>query len=219
MDTGLLLHEELLLLALNDEEGSGRSDLALAGGLLTELVFHGAIEIETNKRKYKVRAAEPAQPIANELLTECLQDITESKKERSAQHWVSKFSTKKGLKHRVAEPLVEKGIVSEKQSKLLFITITRYPELDPGPEAEMTERLRVAIEHDVTPSDRTVALLAIANAARLLGNNFDKKLLRSHRERIAALSKGSVASEAVRAAIESVQAATVILLASGAATA
>lgn len=216
MDTGLLLHEELLLLALNDEEGSGRSDLALGGGLLTELVFHGAIEIETNRRKSKVRVVEPAPPIANELLAECRQDIADSKKERGAEHWVSKFSTKKDLKHRVAEPLVAKGIVSEKQSKLLFITITRYPELDPRPEADMTERLRVAIEHhDVTPSERTVALLAIGNSASLLANNFDKKLLRSQKKRIEELSKESVTSEAVQAGIEGVQTAMILLMTSG----
>jgi len=111
---------------------------------------------------------------------------------------------------------VAKGIVSEKQSKLLFITITRYPELDPRPEADMTERLRVAIEHhDVTPSERTVALLAIGNSASLLANNFDKKLLRSQKKRIEELSKESVTSEAVQAGIEGVQTAMILLMTSG----
>ncbi len=219
--TDLLLHEELLLLALNDEEGSGRSDLAVAGGLLAELSLRAAVVVEKRKRAVMVTVTDAGADAStgDELLDECLEDLRTSKKERTATHWVTKFSQKKDLKHRVAGPLVERGILDENKRKFLFIQYTRYPELNPLPEAEMTERLRNAIEYDhAEPTDRTVALVALADAASLLRNNLDKKMLRARRKHIKELAEGATTAEVVKAAIEATAAAMVVLVAATAAT-
>jgi hypothetical protein len=212
MNERLLLHEELFLLALNDETGVGRVDLGVAGGMLADLVFAGAIEVENVKRDWQVHAV-PFASSTNQLLAECVDDIRVSTKVRSAGHWVGRFGRKKDLRHRIAEPLVQRGILSEEKRKRLLFTATRYPELDPGPEAEMTERLRSAILHDVTETDeRTIALVSLGNASGLLTNNLDRKMLRQRKERISELSENPIATDAVKVALDGINAAMISLI-------
>lgn len=213
----LSIPEELLLLALDDESGAGRSDLALGGGLLAELAFLGAIEIEHDGKKAMVVVSDGAV-VEQPLFAECLADVSNSEKLRDATHWVQKFSTKKGLKGRIAEPLVERGILDERKRKLLFFELTKYPESNPVPEAAMTERIRVAIEHDhVVPDGRTAALITIGNAAGLLSKNLDKKMLRQRRDRLKELAEGDTVAGAVKSAVDAVSAAIIIGVTAGAA--
>lgn len=214
----LTLPEELLLLVLDDESGAGRSDLALGGGVLAELLLQQLVAIDVEGKKSIVRALDVGGRELGELLAECLNDIRESKKPREASHWVNKFSTKKDLKARTARPLVDRGVLDERKRKILFFELTQFPESNPLPEAELTERLRAAIEHDhISPDQRTVALLVIANAAGLLRNNLDKKMLRNRKDRLKELSEGDHISEAVRAAIAAINAAVIVAVTAGAA--
>lgn len=213
----LTIPEQLLLLALDDEKGGGSADLAVAGGLLAELVLQGLVVIET-EGKAIVRPTATAVPGDDELLSECLDDINARAGEKpdkpwDAGRWVTRFSSKKDLKARTAGPLVARGVLDERKRKILFFELTKYPELNPLPEAEMTERLRSALEDDhVQPDERTVALLVIANAASLLTKNLDKKMIRSRKDRLKELSEGDHISEAVKAAIAAVNAAVMVAI-------
>lgn len=218
----LTLPEELLLLALDDESGAGRADLAVAGGILAELVLQGVVVVESEGKKARVRATASAVSDGNELLSECLDDINARAADKpdkpwEASRWVTKFSSKKDLKARTAATLVASGVLDERKRKFLFIKLTQYPEANPVPEAEMTERLRSALEDDhVVPDERTVTLLAIANAASLLTKNLDKKMLRSRKDRLKELSEGDHVSEAVSASIAAVNAAVMVAVTAGA---
>jgi len=215
----LSIPEELLLLVLDDESGGGRSDLALGGGVLAELVFRGVVVVEQHGRTNEVVVAGANAAIDHELLAECLEDVRASSKQRNAAHWVNKFSTKKDLKARVATPLVERGVLDERKRKLLFFEFTQYPETNPVPEAELTERLRSAIEHDhITPDARTTALLTIANASGLLTKNLDRAMLRRRRDRLKELAEGDQIAGAVKAAIEAVTTAIVVAATAGGAS-
>lgn len=206
----LTLPEELLLIALDDERGSGRADVALGGAVLSELVFQGVLEVVVEGKKSFVQPIAGAAAPDNELLAECFGDVVESKKRRQASHWVNKFGMKRDLRSRVARPLVDRGVLDERRRKILFVTLTSFPELDPGPEARMTERLRAAIEHDhVTPDPRTAALVSMANAAGVLSNNVDKKMLRNRKKRLAELSEGEHVGTAVKSALDATNAAIV----------
>lgn len=215
----LTIPEELLLLMLDNDSGSGSSDLALGGGILAELVLRRAVRIEHVGKKAIVEATATTLPGPGDaLLAECLADIVESSKHRPAGHWVNKFSAKKQLRTRVAERLVAIGVLDEKKRKILFIEITRYPEANPVPEAELTERLRTALELDhTTPDVRTVALLSIADAASLLTNNLDKKMVRSRKDRLKELRESSDVGKAVKASIDAINAAVIVAVAAGAA--
>lgn len=215
----LTLPQELLLLALDDEKGRGNPSVALGGGILAELVFRGAVEVVEDGKKSVVEPVAAAAPPADEILAECLADVVESKKRRDATHWVGKFSGKRDLRSRVAQPLVARGVLDERRRKLLFVTTTSFPELDPGPEIRMTERLRAAIEYDhVEPDARTAALISMANAAGLLSNNLDKKMLRSQNKRLAEISEGEHIGSAVKSAIDSTNAAIAAVIVAGTVT-
>lgn len=119
MDRDLLLAEELLLLSLDDEKGSGQTwssvDGGLAGALLLELTEDGALRLDEDD-KLAPGGAVPADP----LLVEALEAVRSADKPRDAKHWVSKLSGElKPLRRRLAERLVELGILGEDRKELL----------------------------------------------------------------------------------------------------
>jgi hypothetical protein len=215
-DTPLCLHEEVLLLALRDEEGTTVSGAfypqAIGGALLAELMLRRRIGVEEARRKKLARVLDPTR-IGQPLLDECLEKIRAARKSRTLENWVAEFAGTKHLKERVAEPLCDRGILREAHGKILgLFPRTTYPAADPKPEAELVERLRKAIfgeSRDVDP--RTVVLISLADAAHLLAPNFDRKELKERRDRIRKIVAGEVTGEAAKEAIEAMQAAVMML--------
>ena len=159
----LPLYEEILLLALDDGEGTtkqaGWYTNAMGGAILAELAMTGAISIADDKKK-KVTLGRRGS-LDDVILDECLALISEEKKTKSAAQWVSKFSGTKDLKNRVARQLVAKGLLAEETDTVLKIfKRTVYPEVDGGPEKELRERMKKAIFTATTEVEpRTVAIM------------------------------------------------------------
>ena len=105
--------------------------------------------------------------------------------------------------------MCERGILKADEKQLLVIFKRRiYPEIDPGPEHEIIERLRVAIfgdEREVEP--RTVVLASLAKAVGLLNPIFGRKELKPHRQRLVSLAHGDLVGKATADAVAAVQAA------------
>ena len=165
------------------------------------------------------------RPFENELLDECLQRVRDHKKRQQLQTWVSRFANTKRLKHRVAEDLCRQKILRVDEDKILGIfKRTIYPEFDPRSERAIISRLEKAIFSDGQVDPRTIALVAIAQAANLLKNAFEKKRLKERKDRIKKITNGDVegnsAGVAAKEAIQAAQAAqaaaamTVIIAAS-----
>lgn len=214
MNDRLPLHEEILLLALRDEKGTVASGTmyqqAIAGALLAELMLRGRVSVNEEGRKKLAEVANP-KPTRNPLLDECLEMIAGSKP-KTLQHWVGKFAAIKRLKHRVAEPLCDRGILREDEGTILLIFSRRiYPETDPRPEHEIGERLRRAIFTDERSVDpRTVVLVSLANSTGVLRQVFDKKELKQRKERIEQVVNGELVGQAARDAIQAMQTAVVV---------
>ena len=208
--TDLFLHEELMLLALRDEEGTiaagSMYHYAIGGAVLAELLLRGRIEVEEPKKKLVNLIS--ADPLGDPLIDECLDRISSAKRRESAQTWVSRFAGIKNLKHRVAEQLCQRGILRPEESKVLLVFSRRtYPEANPQPERELIERLRRAIFTDTEDLDpRTVVLVSLANGTGMLESVFDRKELKSRKGRIEEMISGEMAGEAARAAVETMQA-------------
>ncbi len=211
----LLLHEDILLLALRDDKGTIASgsmySYALGGALLAELMLDGNLALMGDGKKQKVVVTSDrlrGEPV----LDECLERVRDDKKSRAAKDWVMKFANLKDLKHRVAEPLVRRGILREEDAKILLVFNTKkYPEADPRPERRLIERMRLAIftdTRDVSP--RLVSLISLAHHTNLLKNVFEKRELKDREERLKTLSEGSVCGDASKAAVEAVQAAVMV---------
>lgn len=211
----LFLHEEIMLLALRDVEGTVISspmyEYAIGGAILAELLLNRRIGIEQSGKKafVKLRSSEAT---GDPLIDECIGKIGSAKRRATLQTWTSRFAGLKNLKHRVASRLCERGILrADQDTVLLIFNRTIYPELDPAPEQEITERLRRAIfsdTEDINP--RTVVLLSLAHSADLLKAKFDRKMLKAHKPRIERIIKGEIAGEAAKEAIEAMQAAIMV---------
>lgn len=205
------LPEEIMLLALRDEEGTiemgSMYQYAIGGAILAELLMRKRIHLDSSKKKL-VHLIN-AKPLDDPLLDECLTKVQRAKKPAAAQTWVSKFAGTKDLKHRLALQLCDRGILKADRDKILLLFTRRiYPEIDARPENEMIERLRQAIFSEADPLDpHTVVLISLAHSAGLLPMAFDKKDLEARKDRIERIIKGDVLGQAAKEAIEAIQAA------------
>ncbi len=213
-ENSLMMHEEILLLALHDEKGTssqgGWFANAMGGALFSELVLRKAIAVSDDKHK-KVSLLDSTLS-GEPILDECLAIIRLEKKEKRATHWITNFANLKDLKNRTARRLVFKGVLTEDQDKVLgLFKRTIFPEADHGPEAELRNRLHRAIFTDTQDLDgRTVVVVALSNAAQMLNGVFDKKELKSRKERIKQLTNGDVAAQATKEVVEAIQAAVIV---------
>lgn len=210
----LYFHEEVLLLALKDEEGTIHSGshytMAMAAALLAELLLGKRIAVDDSKRKL-VDCVDPT-PVGDPLMDRALERIRTAKRRASLQTWVGRLSNREHLKHGTAKRLCAKGILRAEEDKVLLLFKRRiYPESDPAAERELTGRLERAIfgdSRDVDP--RTVVLLSLADAAGLLRHTFDKKELKRRKMRIEQVVNGEMTGKAAKEAIEAIQTAVIV---------
>lgn len=211
----LHLHEEIMLLVLRNQQGTVASgtmyNFAIGGAVLAELLMEKRVGIEEVKDKKFVRVLS-ADPAGDPLMDECLAKIAGAKRRAQMRDWVMRFAQTRRLKHRVAERLAALGILKIDEDKVLgLFARTIYPEADPNPEWEITERLREAVFGEGGHVDpRTAVLLSLASSADLLRLVFDKKLLKTRKARIQQVVNGELTGKATRAAIEAMQAAVMV---------
>ena len=211
----LRLHGGIMLLVLRDREGTVVSgtmySYAMGGAVLAELLMEKRIDVEVVKKNRYARVLSPA-PLGDPLIDECLAKIAGAKKRAQLQTWVTKFAQTKNLKHRVAEQLAKRSILRTDEDKVLGIFPRKiYPEVNPKPERELTERLREAIFSDIREVDpRTVVLLSLAKSADLLRLIFDKKQLKSRKTRIEQVVNGEMTGKATQEAIQAMQTAVMV---------
>lgn len=213
--TTLYLHEEIMLLALRDEEGTIASgtmyQYAIGAAILSELLLNKRIAVEGSRRKKLVNLIS-SQPLGEPLIDQCLEKISNAKRRASLQTWVSRFAGVKNLKHRVARQLCQRGILRASEDKILLLFTRKiYPEVNPEPERKLIERLRQAIFTDSRDIDpRTVVLVSLANSTGLLKIVFDKKKLKGRKARIEEIINGEITGKAAKEAIQAMQAAVMV---------
>lgn len=213
----LNLPESLLLLALNDETGErfvSYVDYALGGAAFAELVLRGVLVPSTEKEGRFVWGERTM--LDDDFLERCRAIIEKTGVDKDPKKLITAIGKKTGVSQPLIDTLVTRGILHARTKKMFFFFEKKiYPEADPSAEREMKARLESVMfgTGDVTPEDSV--LVALAKNMDLLKRNFDKDLLRQHKDRIDAIAKGDkLASTATKAAIDAVQAAifvTVIL--------
>jgi Golgi phosphoprotein 3 len=211
----LFLHEEIMLLALRDEEGTIASgtmyQYAIGAAVLAELLLSQRIVVDQSGKRKLVDLVSSA-PLGEPLLDHCLEKVSTAKRRATLQTWVSRFASVKNLKHLVARQLCDKGILRADEDKvLLLFTRKIYPEVNPEPERKLIERLRHTIFTDAADVDpRTVVLVSLAKAAGLLKIPFDKKMLKTRKARIEQIVNGEITGKAAQEAIQAMQAAVMV---------
>ena len=175
----LILAEQTLLIALDDQKGRDTtrwgSDAGLAAALLAEA--HAA--------------------------------IAASGRRRDAKGWVGRLPRDlKPLRKRVAHGLVERGVLSEETSKLLgLVPTTRFPASDPAPERELRERLDAVLLGGGEPTASEALLIGLLEPLGLIDTVVDKGRRREARKRAKEVAEQGLAGTAVRDSVRAVQAA------------
>jgi hypothetical protein len=210
-EPSLYLHEELLLLALNDETGTiafgSMFPYAIGGAILAELILQDRAAIEQVKKSKLVNVVRTSGT-GDPLLDTCLEQIRMAKKRKSVVGWISKFAQMR-LRDRIADRLCLRGILRKEDRRVLLVFSRRaYPTVNPEPERKLVARMRRAIFEDgVTVDPRTVAVVSLASNADLLGPLFGKKELKPRKKKIEELTRSSEVTRATKEAIDSAHAA------------
>jgi len=211
----LFLHEEILLLALKDEEGTiaggAMYTYAVGGAVLAELLLRHRIAVDSTSKRKLVSVIDP-EPVSDVLIDEWLVKMSAAKRRQPLRGWVSKIAATRQLKHRIAVPLCQRGILRmDEETILLLFTRRIYPEIDPKPEREILDRLHRAIFSDTGDIDaRTVVLLSLAKGANLLPALFGKKNVKQRKRRIEQIVNGEITGAATKEAIEAMHAAVAV---------
>ncbi|MBO0609249.1 GOLPH3/VPS74 family protein [Myceligenerans salitolerans] len=230
MTTELTLAEQVLLLALDDESGrpltdSTRLHAGLAGAVLLDLIRAGALELaehDTDVRAGRLRRTgrnTPGDPLLAEIL-----DRAHGKKPRDAVMavdgsggWVNRAGR---LKERMLHDLAGRGLLREEHGTFLRIfPTTSWPAGEPGPEAEIVSRVRVAMTTPGAPDRPTAVLVGILNATQLLHRLIPEIPKKELKRRAQEVADQGWAGEAVDKAVEQAVMTAVMAAMAGAAAA
>ena len=207
----LPLHEAILLLALKDREGTiipmTEYLYAIGGAILAELVLSERLDLEGDKGG-EVVAVRSSNLTGNAQLDECLQDIVSEQTPETAATWIKRFAGIRNLKNRMAESLVEKGILRSSEKKILRIFKRKvFPELNAGPERRCIAQLRRTVFSGEPVQDpRTIILLSLIKNTNLMQSVFTDDELRVHFQRIERVINTEITGE-TQEAITAVKAA------------
>jgi Golgi phosphoprotein 3 len=214
MNQKLSLHQEVLLLALRDDDGAfsgGMYLYSVAGAMVSELLMQQRIVADADQQQFV--GVIDQTPTDDVLLDDLLQQILAAKKPKGLRHWVFKAASIPKLKHRIANQLCELGILRHDERKVLwFFTQQVYPELNGSYEDAIRDCMgKVMFDETVKPDGPTAILIALASHGGLLKANFAPEELHQHKNRIKQLAKGDIlAAGATQSAIQAVQAAIIV---------
>ncbi|WP_028850889.1 GOLPH3/VPS74 family protein [Thermocrispum municipale] len=206
----MLLAEELLLLAYDDDTGrpewGTNLDYALVGAVLIELAELGHVELDGTGRKARL-AVKRTAPTGHPVLDEWQAKIAEHDG-RKPKDVVAKLSSK--LHGKLLDHLAERGILSKERNKVLgLFPTTRWPAQDSSHEAKLREDLRQALVAGVEPQPRVAALISLLHAIGTVPRVVDKADRKPAKQRAKAIAEGNWASDATRRAIEEMTAVVV----------
>ena len=215
----LFLYEEIMLLALRNQKGTvatSFSEHAVAGAVLAELLLDRRITLD--QRRKKMVELHSAAPTGDPIIDECLERMTSARRPASLRTWVTRLARIKKLRHKVARQLCNRGILRADEDKVAFIFTRKvYPEINPGPEREIVNRVRAAILSGEERLDaRTVALIALADGGGLLGEVLGRREVKARKKRIARIVEGEAAGRATRDAIAACRTAAMVAVMAGA---
>lgn len=205
----LLLAEQVLLLALDDEKGSDTSHWAgeagLAGALLLDLGERDLLRADADQKL----VALDGQPPEHELLRRAYEAVRGSDRSRNAKGWVDHLQKElKPLREGLAQGLVERGTLSEDRSRLLGIfPRTRYPEADPHPEFELRHGLAEVLVNGREPTEEEALLVGVLDPLGLIDQVVPKEHRKAARRRAKDIGDQGLAGIAVRDAVREIQAA------------
>ncbi|BAW92001.1 Golgi phosphoprotein 3-like protein [Actinomyces sp. Chiba101] len=218
----MLIAEKLLLLLLTDSgsreaRASSMAPVALRAALLVDLVQAGRIRISEDKKKtvHIVDASLTGHPVLDAAL------IALAPKDGRRIGTIAQWGGLRALE-LAADSLKSAGILGETKGGL-FNWFTRYPTLDPAPEAALRAHLEAVVRGEAPAEEDDGVLLGVLQAMNATRVALPKERIglsaREVKRRIKILSEGDPASTAARAAVDAASAAVIAAVASSSAAA
>ena len=225
----MLIAEELALLLYEDDRGapsvdSTKLDYALGGAILVELAMKepgsepGSERVRiTEENEPGVRkgrlvvspGSNPDDPVLAEAIV--LLRTQQGRKPKEVLGKLRKLSG--GLRTRLLRRLSERGILRYERRKVWRIfPIDRWPTADPAAERTVRDRLHQCLVVGQQPDARTSALISILSAidhAHKALQLTDRGDRRQARDRAKQIAKGDWTGQAVKKALEELQAAVI----------
>lgn len=212
--TMLTLSEKLLLLSLHDEKGKAVASTIIAlpyglsGALLLDLYLSGHIEF-VDKQVKVIRSDAISHPVHKQVLAL----LSSSDRLRDAKYWLNNIHSKVNkIDNRIAEQLVQKGILSKQEHSFLWlINYNRYPTRDEQPEQDIRSHIKKVVLGGIAASEEDIALLSLVQACELSNEVFDKNERKEATKRIEELVEGQKIGNAIKQIVQDIQAALVVL--------
>jgi hypothetical protein len=211
----VILAEDVLLLLIDDASGKAvvdktRLDLALAGGVLLDLANLGRVDVTGPGDQVKAGrlVVREAGPTDDDVLDEALRRVGEMgpKKPESVLPKLAK-----GLREDLLGRLIGRGILRAHEGRVLGIFPSHaWPAVDSSHEREVRAGLRDVLVAGRSPAPREAALVSLLQAIdqvpKVLGDVGVPA--RELRRRAKDVAEGGFADEAIRRAVEAINAAT-----------
>jgi Golgi phosphoprotein 3 (GPP34) len=206
------LADDLLLLLLDADTGLPRVertklDYALGGAILLELALHRRVNVSPGAPPRAAVTVLDTSPMGDDVLDDAIQrtDSRPSRADKLAP------ALSKGLRTRLLARAVRDGRLRHEQDRLLgLFRRDRWPATDLGPRQELAGRLHDILVVAATPDTRAAALVALLSsidAAHVAVNVHDRATRAAVRRRAAEVDQGEWAADAVRRAVQALQAA------------
>ncbi|MHC5210146.1 MAG: GOLPH3/VPS74 family protein [Planctomycetota bacterium] len=196
----LTLAEEVLLLALDDENGTFRPlpkhamEFALTSAVLMDLLLARRLDVDLEQ----LMVVDPT-PVGDDLLDPILAAIARSPDRYNARRWIMVLSQEAGeIRKRALARLVDRGVLRRQDDKLLWVLgRRRYPVLDDTEQREAKLRILGIVLGDDIPDHRDVVLVAVADAAGLFDAILTRREARMASQRIADVARMDLLGQAL----------------------
>jgi hypothetical protein len=217
----MILAEEFLLIALDDEKGTpkvGGKDVkpGLAGALLLDLAAAGAVRETDGKLE-----ADPGARVEHPVLCAAYDEIAASEKRRDTKAWVTRLPRElKPIDDRIADGLVERGVLRREDGKILgLFNATKFPEADGSVEAGVREGLAAVLRSPRQPTPREAMLIALLRSYDQVPKLVPKEDRKAAKARAKEVADEGIAGKAVSDTLKATEAAVMAaVIASSAAT-
>ena len=200
-----LLAEDALLLLVDPTTGRLRTvshvPLLLGGAVLSELALDGRVEVDRDAgwlrgARVHVAGTPPEEPVLASAYA------TVAEKPRTPQDLVHRLG--KGLRERLAEDLVARGVLREERERVLGIIPRRsWRTATAVRDDTVRQRVSAALVLGQPPDPRTRALVALLSGVEVAHKVIDTQRIstREVRKRAKELGDGDWAAEGVRHAV------------------
>jgi len=207
----LTLFEELMLLSIDEENGSSHpsiSDnlgLGMSGSLLAELALRGKLNASESHR---IELTDTSQT-GDDILDEALEQMQLSDQPRKATYWIKQFSDEtKKLRQRLVERLEANGIVKQEEKRLTWvIPYADAQDINASAKFVLKSRIRKSVLADEELDLHDLALLSLVKACNLLNLVFTKDERKMARRRIYELMVSNTLKDPEFQAIQEIEAA------------